>query len=77
MPNTDPIKITVEFLNGDSKPAYVYLEPGERLQDLINDDRYFIPICFFVNQDDPSYRCVMINKHQIFSIEEWSDDVRI
>jgi len=77
MSHTDPIKILIEFLNGDSKSAYVYLEPGDRLQDLINDERYFLPVCFMVNSDDPSYRCTMINKQQIFSIEEWSEDVRI
>ena len=77
MSHTDPIKILIEFLNGESKSAYVYLDSEERLQDLINDERHFLPVYFMVNTDDPSYRCTMINKHQIFSIEEWSEDVRI
>ena len=72
MADKDPLKVVIDFLNGESKSAYVYLEDEQRLQDLVNDSRHFLPVYFMIDDDhEPRFKCVMINKTEIHSIEEW------
>jgi len=71
----NPKKVGIKLLNRDYCPAFVHLEKNQRLQDLINDHRPFIPVYFMTEvKDTINYRCVMINKKSIESIQEWRQD---
>lgn len=68
-----PVKIALKLSETKNiYSAFVHLSDSERLQDLVNDDRIFIPIYFMVETKDiVNYRCVLINKSNIYTIEEW------
>lgn len=62
----------IKMHDGSAYRGFVYAKPDQRLQDLLNDDRGFIPIQL-VN-DLPPYNkvigTVILSKRYIISIEE-------
>lgn len=69
------MKVGVKLTDRDYCSAYVHLEEDQRLQDLINDTRTFIPIYFMIDiKNIANYRCVLVNKSRIESIQEWRQE---
>lgn len=62
----------IKMHDGSAYRGFVYAKEGERLQDMLNDDRQFIPIQL-VN-DLPPYNkiigTVILSKRYIITIEE-------
>jgi hypothetical protein len=61
-----PIYVSVQMHNGSRYRGNVYLPSNQRLQDLLNDTRSFIPI----EQSFPNGTVTIVAKHFIVSIEE-------
>lgn len=72
-----PLKVIITYA-GDKDPEWgaVYLVEGERLQDVMNDSRPFLPVLMLkenMRRGMPDeYHLVMLNKQCIFKIEERS-----
>ena len=62
----------IKMHDGSSYRGFVYAKPEQRLQDLLNDERDFIPI--LLASDIPPYNKVVgnvvLSKRYIISIEE-------
>lgn len=65
-------KVHIKTFGGEVMWGYVYIVPGDRLQDVVNDDRKFLPLERAITDRSPApeYTCVMVNKDMIASIEE-------
>ncbi|WP_343222671.1 hypothetical protein [Marinobacterium ramblicola] len=61
------IKVYVRMHDGSRMLGNVFLAEGERLQDIMNDDRTFLPIHA---EDQKSISVVMLSKRYIQQIEE-------
>lgn len=64
----------VKLSNGSTVRGFVYLEPNQRLQDLLNDSRDFIPI-EILSETPPHTKVVgrmVISKRFILTAEESS-----
>ena len=62
----------VKLSNGTTVRGFIYLEPSQRLQDLLNDSRDFIPI-EIMSETPPHNKVigqVVISKHFIVTAEE-------
>ncbi|SEF69551.1 DUF6812 domain-containing protein [Marinobacterium lutimaris] len=59
------IKVYVRMHDGSRQLGNVFLGPDERLQDILNDDRMFLPL-----QVDDQSSLVMLSKRYIQQIEE-------
>ena len=72
----DKLKVEITYADGKEEWAYLYLVEGERLQDVINDKRPFLPVLLLKgvtrNQVIPedNYKLVLINKQSIFRVKE-------
>lgn len=67
------IKVYVRMHDGSRLLGNVFLAPGERLQDIMNDDRTFIP----VHVDEQNARSlVMLSKRYIQQVEEVRADIQ-
>lgn len=72
----DKLKVEITYADGKEEWAYLYLVEGERLQDVINDERPFLPVLLLKgvtrNQVIPedNYKLVLINKQSIFRVKE-------
>lgn len=67
------LKVIVKTDKDEYFFGYVFLDEGQRLQDLVNDERKFVPINKHVEKShsrEDVYRVVMLNKDSIWSIEE-------
>lgn len=67
------IKVDVTLQNGDSFFGYMFLRDGERLQDVLNDKRSFVPIEKQQRKSsikEDVYKMTIIHKEFIGSIEE-------
>ena len=70
------LKVEITYSDGKEEWAYLYLVEGERLQDVINDERPFLPVLLLKgvtrNQVIPedNYKLVLINKQSIFRVKE-------
>lgn len=66
-----PIKVAITLANFETIWGYVYLHREQRLQDLMNDDRAFLPVDeASFNQGDDRYRNVVLQKTGIIKIRE-------
>ena len=68
-------KVKINFHTGDHQWGLVYMCPGERLQDVVNDSRPFLPIRILKTSSrnsivEDKYDLVLVNKSSIFKIEE-------
>jgi hypothetical protein len=66
-------KVEVKLHDGERFFAWVYLEDDQRLQDLLNDSRSFIPMnknYIAHNSRDDKYRMTMVNKRDISLVHE-------
>ena len=75
MKSKDSTKVIVHLTTGKDMWGTLFLEEGQRLQDLLNDARVFLPFYGFVavgSTDKKSIinRMTLINKNSIFSVEE-------
>jgi len=61
------IKVYVRMHDGSRMLGHVFLAEGERLQDIMNDDRKFLPIHV---EDQKAVSLVMLSKRYIQQIEE-------
>jgi len=67
------LKVVVTLTDGRSYWANAFLEDSERLQDLLNDSRKFIPFNVFIDERSTkadTYRLMIIHKDSITTIEE-------
>lgn len=70
------LKVEITYADGKEEWAYLYLVEGERLQDVVNDERPFLPVLLLKgvtrNQVIPedNYKLVLINKQSIFRVKE-------
>lgn len=70
------VKVSVTYTSGEEEWAYLYLVNGERLQDVVNDERPFLPLLILKrvtrNQvvPDDNYKLILVNKQSIFRLEE-------
>lgn len=68
------MKVLVKLTNEEDFFAVLYLEPDERLQDLLNDSRKFIPMLKHMQRrgtyDKDVYVLLVIHKDSIQSVEE-------
>lgn len=74
MTNKRELKVLVKLTNQDDFFAVIYLDPDERLQDLMNDSRKFIPMLKHMQHrgtyDKDVYVLLVIHKDSIQSVEE-------
>ena len=68
-------KVKISFHTGEPQWGLIYICPGERLQDVVNDSRPFLPIRILKTSSrhsivEDKYDLVLVNKHSIFKIEE-------
>ena len=69
----EQVKVWIELSRGDPFIGKIYLASGERLQDLMNDDRKFIPVYKLTStsaKNIENYTMVILNKMCIVKIEE-------
>lgn len=66
---TRRIFVSVKMHDGDRFRGYVYLAEGERMQDLLNDERKFFPIQMNSEMGDMA----ILSKKFVVSIEEVDD----
>ena len=66
------IKVAVYLISEEVIWGYIYLNEGQRLQDLMNDDRAFIPMLRIDTKLDynQKYPTVVIKKQVIARLEE-------
>ncbi|TCK02539.1 hypothetical protein [Marinobacterium mangrovicola] len=62
------VKVYVRMHDGSRQLGNVFLGPDERLQDILNDDRIFLPV--HVDDQQSSASLVMLSKRYIQQIEE-------
>ena len=68
------LKVAVTMIHGKTVWGFIFLEDGCRSQDLLNDERKFIPLNIL--RDDRSvrtkdeYKIMMIHKDSIMTLEE-------
>jgi hypothetical protein len=66
---TRELFVTVRMFDGSSFRGFIYLQDDERLQDLLNDARSFIPVRIRSDKGDMA----ILSKRYIVSIDEISD----
>lgn len=68
------IKVLIHLSSGKDSIGVLYLEPEQRLQDLLNDGRLFIPFYGLVDKDKTGKaaieRFTFLNKSAIVSLQE-------
>lgn len=72
--NQNQVKVYIKTLIEDKEFfGYIYLNDGQRVQDLVNDDRSFVPVNRQMRErssKEDVYKMVMLNKSIIGYIEE-------
>jgi len=78
-PNVKPVTITLRDGSTNVKKltdAFMYIPEGERLSDIMNDERNFLPIYRLDNQyAHKGHIMVMVNKNAIALIEEQKGEI--
>ena len=71
------LKVEITYADGKEEWAYLYLVEGERLQDVANDKRPFLPVLLLKNvarnqvrEAQDNYDLVLINKQSIIRLKE-------
>ena len=72
------VKVYARMFDGLAFWGYVFLKEDQRVQDLLNDERKFIPIrkledkrgALSLKADEDNYKDVCIHKDGIYYIEE-------
>lgn len=69
------MRVKIKLNDGSSITAFIYLSRGQRVQDILNDDRMFIPILH--KSKDVRSNCteeehvdMVLSKNAILSVEE-------
>ena len=65
------LKVYVRMHDGARLVGAFYLAPGERLQDIMNDERSFIPL--YLDDSKENNPVVMISKRYVSQVEEIKD----
>ena len=70
--NLTKIKVVIETITGRSIWGHIFLSDRERMQDLLNDDRKFIPILLSFSESHirEDSKVLLIHKDSIATIEE-------
>lgn len=75
--NKIKLKVYARMFDGTSYMGYIYLDEDQRIQDLLNDERKFIPICRIAQQrgaiavkDKEECVDVCLHKDGIYYMEE-------
>lgn len=66
------LKVYVRMHDGTRLVGAFYLAPSERLQDIMNDDRSFIPL--YLDDTKENNPVVMISKRYVSQVEEIIDN---
>ena len=72
MTEKQKLKANIMLCSGDSYWGYFYTEKEERIQDLLNDSRTFIPFHRLVaekSHKDDFYSMIMVHKDHIAMVE--------
>jgi len=68
------VKVSVTMIHGKTVWGYIFLEDDQRSQDLLNDERKFIPLNILRDErgikTQDEYKIMMIHKDSIMSLEE-------
>lgn len=67
---TRRVFVSVKMHDGDRFRGYVHLAPGERIQDLLNDERKFFPI----QMNSDVGEMAILSKKFVVSVEEVDDN---
>lgn len=67
--NIKKIKVSITTITQQTIWGYVWCFNRQRVQDILNDDRAFLPI-EIINQHTGSLKEVLYNKDQIAALEE-------
>jgi len=62
---TRELSVTVRMFDGASFRGFIYLQSNERLQDILNDQRHFIPVRIRSEKGDMA----ILSKRYIVSID--------
>jgi hypothetical protein len=65
------LKVYAKMSDGQRLLGFFFSEPSERLQDLLNDERHFLPL--YALGDNGKYHLVMIAKSFVQQVEEVFD----
>lgn len=69
-----PVKVILTLVSGEKVWGYMYAYSEERLQDLLNDGRQFLPFFGLLESKSRNapdiHRMTLLNKNAILKIEE-------
>ena len=80
MDDKNVTRVTITLRDGSTNikklvDSFVYIPEGERLSDIMNDDRQFLPVYRLDNQyAHKGHIMVMVNKNAIALIEEQGNE---
>jgi hypothetical protein len=69
----DKVKVHVTLKNGQTFSGNAFIKSRERLQDILNDKRTFIPFEKLIEECSvkvETYKIIIVNKDSISSLEE-------
>ncbi len=64
----EKLKVYVKMADGQRLLGFFFAEPNERLQDLLNDQRAFLPL--HALNDNGKYQLIMLSKSFVQQVEE-------
>ena len=64
----EKLKVYVKMADGQRLLGFFFAEPSERLQDILNDARAFLPL--YALGDNGKYQLIMISKAFVQQVEE-------
>ena len=67
----EKLKVYVKMSDGQRLLGFFFAETGERLQDILNDSRAFLPL--YALGDNGKYQLVMLSKGFVQQVEEVND----
>ena len=66
--NKEKLKVYVKMADGQRLLGFFFAEPSERLQDILNDARAFLPL--YALGDNGKYQLIMLSKSFVQQVEE-------
>lgn len=70
--NNKVIKAKIQLVTGNVLTGWIHFAENQRVQDMLNDQRAFIPI-HILQTDKPEYEITFIAKRHIVSIDFVND----
>lgn len=67
--DTKVAKTRIVLFNNEVIEAWVHYSKDQRVQDMLNDQRHFIPVHVLRTGGAPTYQVMFVQKSQILTIE--------